>query len=80
MSKCTICDYKNCGEQINEDAVDKDFEILTDDGVLKITLTAKADFCWVCAKKAKAKLARQAWDQLKQARPKEEGNERHKRG
>jgi hypothetical protein len=48
--------------------VDREFELLTDDGVIKIRLTAEVDFCWACAKKAKAKLARTAWDSLKQER------------
>ena len=69
MAAVTICDQKNCKEIIEEE-VEREFDLLTVDGVIKIRLTAEADFCWACAKKAKAKLARTAWDQLKKSRTK----------
>ena len=70
MSRCTICDYKNCGEQVNEETVDKDFELVADEGTISITLSPGKDFCQACSRKAKNKLAMLANDALRKPRVK----------
>ena len=73
MSRCTICDYKNCGEQVNEGAVDKDFELVSDEGTISITLSPDKDFCQECSRKAKNKLSMLANNALRKPRVKKEG-------
>ena len=73
MSKCTICDYKNCGEQVNEEAMDKEFGLVSDEGTICITLNQDKDFCQECSRKAKNKLSMLANNALRKSRPKKEG-------
>mgnify|MGYP006971724951 CR=1 FL=1 len=70
MAVVRVCDYKNCGEQVNEESVDKDFELVSDEGTISITLSPGKDFCQECSRRAKNKLSMLANNALRKPRVK----------
>ena len=68
MSDVTICDIKGCGKVI-EGGPYNDFT--KNDGTewsISIGLNGDVDRCEACSRKLFAKIARLAWDDLKQKR------------
>jgi len=66
-----ICDEPKCGRVIEgEQKNEYDFE--TTDGTVKITLIGEMDRCASCTRKILARLASNAWAELKQKREKKE--------
>ncbi len=62
--KVTVCDI--CEKVVEKQA--EDYTQETEDGTVSITLTEGQDRCLTCDQKMKAKLARKAWDALKNKR------------
>ena len=68
MSQVLVCDQGNCKEIISGGTIEREFEIVTDDGTLKILLNEEKDWCPACARKAKNRLAMAANNELRKPR------------
>ena len=66
MASVVVCDI--CGDVMGEKSERYNFNMATDDGEVTMKLPEAMDICDECARKKYAKLARDAWDQVKATR------------
>ena len=79
MASVKMCDTVGCGNLVEHDHENFVMEALEGKLVVMLAGGESVDRCEVCEKKARAKLARKAWDFLKrksgEGKKKEEGND-----